>query len=111
MLRPAPLRSWLGRNWSSVSDRSASEPRPSGSGLLTFLLAAVTLAYPAVLRDGNRISIPDSTGGTIVEFASPTSLQYERWFGPNQPTRGAPLSLITLPLTLTEISNGAIQFT
>ena len=57
----------------------------------------------AALRDGNRVSIPDADGGgTIIEFASPVSIQYERWFGSTQPVRGAPLSLITLPLVLEE---------
>lgn len=67
--------------------------------IVVFVLAAAIL-NAAAIRDGNRISIPDATGGTLIEFASPVTLQYSRWFGTTQPTLGAPLTLTSLPLTL-----------
>jgi hypothetical protein len=64
--------------------------------------ASLLLLLPAAaaIRDGNRVSIPDASGGTIIEFASPVSLQYTRWFGSTRPILGPPLTLTSQPLTL-----------
>jgi len=67
---------------------------------LAILLASATLV--AAQRDGNRISIPDSEGGVSIEFATPVSFQYERWWGQTRPVRGAPLSLESQSIKLEE---------
>jgi hypothetical protein len=79
---------------------------------LAILLAlAAVIVSAAAVRDGNRISIADSDGGTTVEFASPVTIQYERWSGPTHPVRGAPLSLISQTLAVEEKPDGTTAVT
>lgn len=78
--------------------------------LLAALVATLT-ATAAAERDGNRISILTTDGGVAIEFATPVSFQYERWWGPKQPVRGAPLSLDNQTIALVEKPDGSVELT
>ena len=74
------------------------------------LLATAATLSAAVERDGNRFSFRDPDGGVAIEFASPVSFQYEHWWT-QPPAQGAPLSLDSPSIKLTESPDGAITLT
>ncbi len=79
---------------------------------LAILLASIVASLTAAAqRDGNRISIPTTNGGVAIEFATPVSFQYERWWGPVQAVRGAPLSLDNQTIALVEKPDGTVKLT
>ena len=68
----------------------------------------LTLFAAVSLSATNRFTIPVSDGGIAIEFATPMSFQYERWWG-SQPAPGAPLSLDTLAITRKDNADGSLQ--
>ena len=77
---------------------------------LILLLALPLFALPlfAAERDGNRFTIPENGGGITIEFATPVSFQYERWWGA-KPMTAAPLSPDSLTITIKENPDGTLQ--
>ena len=74
------------------------------------LLAFAALScHSAVLRDGNRITVSDAEGGVVIEFATPVSFEYERWWGATPPLRGVPLSMESQAITLDERQDGGVR--
>ena len=67
----------------------------------------IACAVRGAERDGNRFTIVDRDGGISIEFASPVSFQFERWWG-SKHASGAPLSLASLTIKQSDLADGIL---